>query len=88
MDKTRELPDDRVHHGQHLLGVPGAQGNQNNRKQLAHDCFLFQAGRLTGFLAAAQTHGEANDGPAKKRIPPVSHCARIPTTVTWPDGAI
>lgn len=43
-----ELLDDAIHHDHDVLRVPGAQRNQDDRKYLAHDCFLFRARRLAG----------------------------------------
>ncbi len=39
-----ELLDDAVDHNQHVLGVPGAQRNQDDRKHFAHGCFLLRLG--------------------------------------------
>jgi len=43
-----ELLDDAIHHDHDVFCVPGAQRNQDYRKHLAHNCFLFRARRLVG----------------------------------------
>lgn len=43
-----ELLNDAIHHDHDVFRVPGAQRNQDNRKYLAHDCFLFYARSLAG----------------------------------------
>jgi hypothetical protein len=48
VDEMIELLHDAIHQDHDVFRVPGAQRNQDDRKYLAHDRFLFQAGRLTG----------------------------------------
>jgi hypothetical protein len=48
VNEMAELLDDAVHHDHDVFRVPSAQRDEDDRKYLAHDCFLFQTGRLTG----------------------------------------